>query len=230
MQADNNRLGNLIAPLAKELLSVTSDATSAVSFSDAPTIVVSNSSSFNRTLNMRSNLYTQRRVQALCGGQTAVTIATASTLAQMQISLSIDEVNDLIISEGLSLNVSMLTKEEILSYLASAISLRLARKLSDLSSSASSSAIDFLSGMQACSGNVTVSFSVQVVAAIPGILPGFPSSSSPVSSPPAPPYYIIGIVLGLVIICIRCIVVARKRQSEKNAHEKSTSVVLRTTV
>jgi hypothetical protein len=238
MNADNNRLGDLIAPLAAELLDVNSDASSAVSFSDAPPTFSNssflNSTSSNRTLNMRSSsFYALRRLQELCGGQTIAMLATASTLAEMQISLSIDEVNDLIITEGLSLDVSTLTQEQILSHLASAISRRLVRKFTVLFSSTSTTAVNLISGMQACSGNLPISFTVQAVSALPGFLPGFPfpnPSPSPASSnttnSSSPPYYIIGIVFCIAVLCLCCIVVvARRRRKTKEAQTKS--IVLR---
>ena len=171
-----------------------------------------------------------RRSAELCGGQTVASLATASTLAEVQLSMSIDEVKDMIISEGFSFDVSTLTQEQILTYLAAAIKLRLARNLNGLSSSNSTNAANLISGMQACSGNLSFSFTVQAVSAIPGILPGLPSPSpSPVPSTAAsssPPYYIIGIIFGIVVLFFFCIVVARKRQINKEA--QNNSVVLRT--
>jgi hypothetical protein len=241
MMADNNRLGNLIAPLAIELLGVSSVASSAASFSDTPTVVSNSSSSNvgNSSSLANHNANTLRRSQELCGGETTTSLASASTLAQIQLSLSIDEVNALILSEKLSSDISTLTQSEILEFLATAISRRLERSVNGLSSSTNSNAVNLISGMRAC--GAAVSFTVQNVAVAAGLIPGFPSPS-PVPSPKvvvsnssAPPYYIIGIIFGLILvmICVYCLV-ARKRNRRSlkdDALDKAMSqVVLRSVV
>jgi hypothetical protein len=229
MMADNNRLGNLIAPLAAELLGVSSVASSAASFSDTPT-VVSNSSFGNSSSSANHTVDTMRRAQELCGGETTTSLASASTLAQIQLSLSIDEVNALILSEGLSSDISTLTQSEILEFLATAISRRLERSVNGLSSSTNSNAVNLISGMRAC--GAAVSFTVQNVAVAAGLIPGFPSPS-PVPSPKvavsnssAPPYYIIGIIFGLILVVIY---VSYKRRSyaREDRSGSSAGVVLR---